>query len=97
MMVNRTYALGPFAGPIYVVILIVDIAFFALLEWLIPREQIDYVPEECDWTQENFERFAKVNICFNLLDNIAKFTLQNVSDNGDEDVHVCVLQLKQVY
>lgn len=61
-MVNRTYALGVFAGPIYVVILIVDIAFFALLEWLIPRDQIDYVPKECDWTQGNFERYAKVYI-----------------------------------
>ena len=56
----RTYALGLFVGPIYVVILIVDIAFFALLERLIPRSEIDYVPEECGWTQANYERFAKV-------------------------------------
>lgn len=57
---NRTHALGLFAGPIFVVILIVDIAFFALLEWLIPRNEIDYVSEECDWSQATFERYAKV-------------------------------------
>ncbi|KAL5521599.1 SPT14 [Sanghuangporus sanghuang] len=57
--IKRTNALGRFVGPIYVVILIVDIFFFNLLEWLIPRESIDYVPKECDWTQQRYEQYAK--------------------------------------
>ena len=48
----RTHSLGRFVGPIFVVILIVDIFFFAILEWMSPREDIDYVPEECDWSLE---------------------------------------------
>ena len=52
--------MGRFVGPIYVVILIVDIFFFAILEWLVPREDIDYVPEECDWTQTRYQEYAEV-------------------------------------
>lgn len=59
----RTHALGAFAGPIYVVILVVDVFFFAILEWLLPRDQIDYVPEECDWTQDRYNTYAKVSWC----------------------------------
>ncbi|KAH8116175.1 glycosyltransferase family 4 protein [Phellopilus nigrolimitatus] len=57
--IKRTYALGLFAGPIYVAILIVDIFFFALLEWFTPRDDIDYVLPECDWTQKGYEDYAK--------------------------------------
>ena len=46
----RTHSLGQFVGPIFVVILIVDIFFFAILEWVSPREDIYCVPEECDWS-----------------------------------------------
>ncbi|PAV19085.1 glycosyltransferase family 4 [Pyrrhoderma noxium] len=56
--IKRTYNLGRFAGPIYVVILIMDIFFFNLLEWFIPREDIDYVPEGYDWKQTQFQNYA---------------------------------------
>jgi len=48
----RNLKLGPFAGPIFAIILIVQCYFFALLEWLIPRSQLDYV--EDDWKAEHF-------------------------------------------
>ena len=54
--------MGRFVGPIYVVILIVDIFFFALLEFVIPRTDIDYVPEECDWTQSRYHECAEVRV-----------------------------------
>ncbi|KAJ7595129.1 glycosyltransferase family 4 protein [Mycena floridula] len=41
---RRTMQLGPFAGPIYTIILIVDCIFFMFLEWWMPREDIDFVP-----------------------------------------------------
>ncbi|KAI0269418.1 transferase [Gloeopeniophorella convolvens] len=53
--IERTMGLGPFVGPIYTIILIVDCIFFALLEWWMPRENIDYVEAEWDAT-----RFAEV-------------------------------------
>lgn len=56
--------MGRFAGLIYVVILIMDVFFFNILEWLIPREDIDYVPEEYDWTQKRFEEYASVSSKF---------------------------------
>ena len=52
---NRTMSLGPFVGPIYTIILIVDCLFFAFLEWWMPRENIDYVDVRWDVT-----RFEKV-------------------------------------
>ena len=58
-LIYRTYNLGRFAGPIYVVILIMDIFFFNLLEWFIPREDIDYVPEGYDWKQTQFQNYAE--------------------------------------
>lgn len=49
----RTMGLGPFVGPIYTVILIVDCLFFALLERWMPREDIDYV--DVKWDATRFE------------------------------------------
>jgi phosphatidylinositol glycan class A protein len=40
--------LGPFAGPIYTIILIVDCLFFMFLEWWMPREDIDFVKKHWD-------------------------------------------------
>ncbi|KIK70306.1 glycosyltransferase family 4 protein [Collybiopsis luxurians FD-317 M1] len=53
--IARTMRLGPFAGPIYTIILIVDCLFFLFLEWWMPRENIDYVTRH--WDQG---RFAEV-------------------------------------
>ena len=36
-----------------------DIFFFNLLEWFIPREDIDYVPEGYDWKQTQFQNYAE--------------------------------------
>ncbi|KII91315.1 glycosyltransferase family 4 protein [Plicaturopsis crispa FD-325 SS-3] len=52
----RTMQLGPYAGPIYTIILVVDCLFFMLLEWWMPREDIDYVKNE--WEQKKFLEFA---------------------------------------
>lgn len=52
---RRTLELGPFAGLIYTVILIVGCLFFLVLEWAMPRESLDYV--QMHWDQE---RFAEV-------------------------------------
>jgi len=41
-------SLGPFVGPIYLGILVVDCIFFMFLEWFMPRENIDYVRMEWD-------------------------------------------------
>ncbi len=46
--------LGPFAGPIYTIILIVDCLFFMFLEWWMPREDLDYVTHE--FRQEAFRQ-----------------------------------------
>jgi phosphatidylinositol glycan class A protein len=51
---NRTMSLGPFVGPIYTIILIVDCLFFAFLEWWMPRENIDYV--DVSWDARRFEK-----------------------------------------
>lgn len=47
--------LGTFAGPIFTIILIVQCYFFMFLEWLVPRDEIDYVEDE--W---KMSRFAQV-------------------------------------
>lgn len=47
-------SLGPFVGPIYTIILIVDCLFFAFLEWWMPRENIDYV--DVRWDAARFEK-----------------------------------------
>ena len=66
---RRTYNLGPFAGPIYVVILIVDIFFFMILEWIVPRDSIHYV--ERDWTLERYREVgALCRVRYNLAEAI---------------------------
>jgi len=54
--IQRTMGLGPFVGPIYTIILIVDCLFFALLELWMPRENIDYV--DVTWDPTRFETVA---------------------------------------
>lgn len=49
---NSTMEIGPFAGIIYTVILIVDCLFFLILEWSMPREDLDFV--QMHWDQERF-------------------------------------------
>ncbi|KAG8807735.1 hypothetical protein FRC17_004292 [Serendipita sp. 399] len=53
---HRTLRLGPFAGIIYSIILVVSCLFFLWLELVTPRRDIHYVEE--DWKPE---RFKKVN------------------------------------
>lgn len=50
----RTLRLGPFAGIIYLIILIVECLFFLVLEWAFPREDIHYVKE--DWKMSEFSK-----------------------------------------
>jgi len=50
--IQRTMDLGPFAGPIYTIILLVDCLFFLFLEWWIPREDLDFVQH--DWNRDRF-------------------------------------------
>lgn len=49
---HRTMQLGPFAGPIYTIILIVDCVFFMFLEWWMPREDLDFV--NIHWDQAKY-------------------------------------------
>ncbi|EPQ53706.1 glycosyltransferase family 4 protein [Gloeophyllum trabeum ATCC 11539] len=53
---QRTLDLGRFAGPIFLTILVVDCLFFLFLEWLMPREDVDFV--RIDWDQERFIEVA---------------------------------------
>ncbi|KIY73693.1 glycosyltransferase family 4 protein [Cylindrobasidium torrendii FP15055 ss-10] len=54
--IQRTMGLGPFAGPIYTIILIVNCMFFLFLEWWLPRDQMDFVTE--DWDPKKFADFV---------------------------------------
>lgn len=54
---HRTLRLGPFAGLIYFIILLVECLFFLFLEWVCPRDQIHYVEE--DWTMESFKQVCE--------------------------------------
>ena len=51
--------IGPFAGLIYTVILIVDCLFFLILEWSMPREDFDFA--QMHWDHEYF-----VEVCNDL-------------------------------
>ncbi|KAF7323652.1 Glycosyltransferase family 4 protein [Mycena kentingensis (nom. inval.)] len=53
----RTMELGLFAGPIYTIILIVECLFFLVLEWWMPREDMDFVQH--GWDQERFRELAR--------------------------------------
>ncbi|KAJ7931266.1 glycosyltransferase family 4 protein [Mycena leptocephala] len=55
--IQRTMQLGLFAGPIYTIILIVDCLFFLLLEWWMPREDMDFV--QAHWNQDLFAELAQ--------------------------------------
>lgn len=52
--------LGPFAGPIYTIILLVDCIFFLFLEWWIPRETLHYVDHY--WDQKTFEEVVQKEV-----------------------------------
>ncbi|KAF8429481.1 glycosyltransferase family 4 protein [Boletus edulis BED1] len=54
--VRRTMSLGPFAGLIYTIILVVDCLFFLFLEWWMPRHDMDFVREH--WKPDVFAEFA---------------------------------------
>jgi len=51
-------ALGPFAGPIYTIILLVQCLFFLFLEWWIPRDSLHYVHH--DWHMESFAEVRSI-------------------------------------
>lgn len=61
---TRTMGLGPFVGPIYTAILIVDCLFFAFLEWWMPRENMDYV--DVKWDATRFEAVGCPTFCHDL-------------------------------
>lgn len=50
--------IGPFAGPIYTAMLLVDCLFFLFLEWWMPREDLHFVRHH--W---NPDVFAEVCLC----------------------------------
>ena len=54
--------LGPFAGPIWTIILIVDCIFFLFLEWWMPREDLDYV--NVQWDSDEFTRVSHPDSLF---------------------------------
>ncbi|KAJ7636914.1 transferase [Roridomyces roridus] len=55
--IQRTMQLGRFAGPIYTIMLIVDCLFFLFLEWLMPREDMDFV--RANWDRDTFQELAR--------------------------------------
>ncbi|KAG9057595.1 hypothetical protein FS842_005556 [Serendipita sp. 407] len=54
---HKTLRVGPFAGIIYLIILIVECLFFLWLELVTPRRDIHYVEE--DWKPEQFRKVAR--------------------------------------
>ncbi|PBK63307.1 UDP-Glycosyltransferase/glycogen phosphorylase [Armillaria solidipes] len=53
---KRTMGLGPFAGPIYLIILVVDCLF---LEWWLPRDELDFVVKH--WDHDQFSQCVNQN------------------------------------
>ena len=53
---RRTLDVGPVAGIIYAIILLVDCLFFMFLEWWIPEDQMDKV--QIHWSPERFQEVA---------------------------------------
>ncbi|KAH9477452.1 Phosphatidylinositol N-acetylglucosaminyltransferase gpi3 subunit [Psilocybe cubensis] len=54
--IHRTMDIGPFAGLIYTIILLVDCIFFLILEWWMPRDDIHYVHHH--WDQNVFRQLV---------------------------------------
>jgi len=76
----RTMDLGPFAGPIYTIILLVDCLFFLFLEWWIPRDKLHYVHHH--WNQQAFKEVGRGSAFLVLVDpHPHTFSLQ--MKNGD--------------
>jgi hypothetical protein len=90
MMMHRTMDLGPFAGPIFATILVVECLFFLFLEWWIPREDLDYVPTSWDISSykhphvvwDNFAaRMIRASLCYRSLrgrQTMASHCIQNL-------------------
>ncbi|KAA1465916.1 transferase [Dentipellis sp. KUC8613] len=55
--IERTMGLGPFSGPIFTIILIVDCLFFMFLEWWMPRENIHYA--DTHWDERRFREVTQ--------------------------------------
>ncbi|PIL27702.1 hypothetical protein GSI_10855 [Ganoderma sinense ZZ0214-1] len=53
---QRTLDVGPIAGIIYAIILLVDCLFFMFLEWWLPEDQMDKV--QMHWSPERFQEVA---------------------------------------
>lgn len=70
--------LGPFAGPIYTVILLVDCLFFLFLEWWIPREKLHYVHHH--WNQQAYN---EVRFSFAMLTDSHPRVFSLQMRNGD--------------
>lgn len=73
----RSLRLGPFYGPIFMIIVVVQCYFFSFLEWLVPQDQLDYVDDE--WELERFSEacsslrtFWAVADCVVLCEGLCK-------------------------
>ncbi|KAF8520944.1 transferase, partial [Hysterangium stoloniferum] len=56
--IQRTVSLGPFVGPIYLGMLVMAWVFFNVLEYLMPREGLDYVDH--DWDLQRFRSVSNL-------------------------------------
>ncbi|KAI0634845.1 transferase [Trametes polyzona] len=54
---HRTLDVGPCAGVIYAIILLVDCLFFMFLEWYLPEDQLDKV--EMHWEPDHFQEVVE--------------------------------------
>jgi hypothetical protein len=77
--------IGPFAGPIYTIILIVDCVFFIFLEWWMPREDLDFVKNH--WDQANYIQVCNHRSSFRApeLMNISLCSLLGKREDSFED------------